>query len=221
MDSCNKTVKRNERWAVQVQGKLYAARANHPMSFRSTERSMKHAIPLCACVCILSLVCPCCGQRLPAIATPDSCNLTFAPDFSKDNFTGDETIHVRVLKPTEEIVLNALNLDFQDVSVNAGDTSQQAAVTFDKEKEQVTLTVAKMLQPGLATIQIKYTGTLNSELRGFYLGRQDDGHKYAATMFEATDARRAFPSFDQPAHKATFGVTIIADRGLTVISDTT
>jgi Peptidase M1 N-terminal domain len=49
----------------------------------------------------------CAAQRLPELAVPDNYALTFAPDFNKDNFTGDETIHVRVLKPTSQIVLNA------------------------------------------------------------------------------------------------------------------
>lgn len=175
---------------------------------------------VCVCACIIALVSPSSAQRLPAIAKPDSYKLTFAPDFSKDNFTGDVTIQIRVLKPTAEIVLNALDLDFHEVTITAGGASLNAKVTFDKEREQATLAVAKTLQPGPATVQIKYTGHLSSELRGFYLGKQDDGHKYAATQVEATDARRAFPSFDEPPYKATFDVTVVADKGMTVISNT-
>ncbi|HYA26236.1 MAG TPA: hypothetical protein VEF05_18895, partial [Terriglobales bacterium] len=59
----------------------------------------------------------CAAQRLPEIAVPENYALTFAPDFTKDNFTGDETIHVRVLKPTSQIVLNAVQIDFEDVSI--------------------------------------------------------------------------------------------------------
>ena len=53
-----------------------------------------------------------------------------------------------------------------------------------------------------ATLHIVYTGILNSEMRGFYLGTDDQGRKYAATQFESTDARRAYPSFDEPVYKA-------------------
>jgi aminopeptidase N len=56
-------------------------------------------------------------------------------------------------------------------------------------------------------------------MRGFYLGKDDQGRKYAATQFEATDARRAFPSFDEPDYKATFDITAVADKGLVAISN--
>jgi len=161
----------------------------------------------------------CVAQRLPEIAVPDNYALTFAPDFNKDNFTGDETIHIRVLKATSQIVLNAVQIDFEDVSISSGGATQKATVTPDKDKEMVTLAVPRTLQPGPATIHIKYTGILNSEMRGFYLGKDDQGRKYASTQFEATDARRAYPSFDEPAYKATFDIGVVADKGLTAISN--
>ena len=76
----------------------------------------------------------------------------------------------------------------------------------------VVLTVPKPLAAGPATIHITYTGILNSEMRGLYLGKDDQGRKYAATQFEATDARRAFPSFDEPDYKATFDITALPTR---------
>jgi len=162
----------------------------------------------------------CVAQRLPEIAVPDNYKLTLSPDFTKNNFAGEETIQVRVLKPTSQIVLNAAEIDFQDVAIMSGSTTQKAKVTLDKDKETATLAVDNQVQPGPATITIRYTGTLNDQLRGFYLGKDDQGRKYAATQLEATDARRAFPAFDEPAYKATFNVTVVADQGMTVISNT-
>lgn len=159
------------------------------------------------------------AQRLPELATPDNYKLTLAPDFVKDNFSGDETIHIRVLQPTSRIVLNAAEIEFQDVSITSGGTTQTAKVVLDKEQEQATLSVDKPLPAGPATIHVRYTGILNNELRGFYLGKDQQGRKYAATQFEATDARRAFPCFDEPAYKATFDVTVVADKGMTAISN--
>jgi aminopeptidase N len=174
----------------------------------------------CLSVFVLCLGSVCIAQRLPELAVPDNYKLSFAPDFAKNNFAGEESIQVRVLKPTSQLVLNALEIAFESATITSGGTTQKAQVTLDKEKEMATLTVANPIQPGPATIHIRYAGILNDELRGFYLGKDSDGRKYAATQFEATDARRAFPSFDEPAYKATFDVTVTADRGMTVISNT-
>ncbi|HWW14713.1 MAG TPA: M1 family metallopeptidase [Candidatus Dormibacteraeota bacterium] len=159
------------------------------------------------------------AQRLPEVAAPDAYKLTFTPDLEKATFEGDETISIRVLKPSAEVTLNAVDIDFHEVTITSGGSTQKAKVTPDKEKEMVVLAVEKPLAAGAATVHITYTGTLNSEMRGLYLGKDDQGRKYAASQFEATDARRAFPSFDEPGYKATFDITAVADKGLVAISN--
>src|ERR1700733_5674667 len=159
------------------------------------------------------------AQRLPESARPENYKLTFTPDLEKATFQGDETISVRMLKSTSEITLNAVDIDFQDVAITSGGATQKAKVTAQKEKEMVVLTVEKPLAAGPASIHISYTGILNSEMRGLYLGKDDQGRKYAASQFESTDARRAYPSFDEPDYKATFDITAIADKGLVAISN--
>jgi len=159
------------------------------------------------------------AQRLPETARPENYKLTFTPDLENAKFEGDETITLRVLKPTSEITLNAVDIDFHEVTIASGGTTQKATVAPDKEKEMVVLSVEKPLATGPSTIHITYTGVLNSEMRGLYLGKDDQGRKYAATQFEATDARRAFPSFDEPDYKATFDITAVADKGQVAISN--
>src|ERR1700685_4254321 len=159
------------------------------------------------------------AQRLPEVAVPENYKLSFTPDLDKATFEGDETISIRVLKPTSEITLNAADIDFHEVTITSGGATQKASGTYDKEKEMVVLTVAKSLPAGPATIHITYAGILNSEMRGFYLGKDEQGRKYAATQFESTDARRAYPSFDEPAYKATFDITAVADQGEVAISN--
>jgi len=159
------------------------------------------------------------AQRLPEVARPESYKLTFTPDLANAKFEGDETITLRVLKPTSEITLNAMDIDFHEVTVTSGGAAQKASVTPEKDKEMVVLRVEKPLPTGLATIHVTYSGILNDEMRGFYLGKDDQGRKYAATQFEATDARRAFPSFDEPDYKATFDITAVADKGMAAISN--
>ncbi|HTU43184.1 MAG TPA: M1 family metallopeptidase [Candidatus Aquilonibacter sp.] len=159
------------------------------------------------------------AQRLPHEAVPENYKLVFNPDLDKATFEGDDTISIRILKPTSRITLNAVDIDFHDVTITAGGTEQKATVTPQKENEMVVLTVEKPLAAGSATIHITYSGILNNEMRGFYIGKDDQGRKYAATQFEATDARRAFPCFDEPAYKATFDITAIAPQGDIAISN--
>jgi aminopeptidase N len=159
------------------------------------------------------------AQRLPETARPENYKLTFTPDLENAKFEGDETISVRVLKPTSEITLNTVDIDIHEVTIAIGGTMQKAKVTSEKEKEMVVLSVEKPMAAGPATIHITYTGILNNEMRGLYLGKDDQGRKYAATQFESTDARRAFPSFDEPEYKATFDITAVADKGQVAISN--
>jgi aminopeptidase N/puromycin-sensitive aminopeptidase len=153
------------------------------------------------------------------VARPENYKLTFTPNLETATFEGDETISIRVLKPTSEITLNAADIDIHEATITSGGTTQKVSGTCDKEKEEALLTVERPLAPGAATIHITYAGKLNDEMRGLYLGKDDQGRKYAASQFEATDARRAFPSFDEPDYKATFDITAVAEKGLVAISN--
>ncbi|GAC1438983.1 MAG: M1 family metallopeptidase [Terriglobales bacterium] len=161
----------------------------------------------------------CSAQRLPDNVVPESYELLFTPDLNRATFAGDENISVRVLKPTSQIVLNSVEITFDSATVSSGGATQSAKVSLDTEKQRATLGVDKAIPAGEATIHIKYAGILNSEMRGFYLGKDDQGRKYAATQFEPTDARRAFPSFDEPNYKATFDISVVADKSLAAISN--
>jgi aminopeptidase N/puromycin-sensitive aminopeptidase len=94
-----------------------------------------------------------------------------------------------------------------------------ATVTLDETKEQATLHFAQELPAGPVQLEIAYRGILNDKLRGFYLSKTKL-RNYGVTQFESTDARRAFPSFDEPALKATFDVSLVIDSGDTAISNT-
>ena len=83
---------------------------------------------------------------MPEIARPDNYKLTFTPDLDKAKFEGDETISIRVLKPTSEITLNAVDIDFHDVTITSGGALQKAKVTPEKDKEMVVLSVEKPLR---------------------------------------------------------------------------
>ena len=132
------------------------------------------------------------AQRLPGGATPDHYSLTIDVNFPTNSFDGDETINLKLDKPSNTITLNALEIEFHDVTVTAGGQTQTAKVSTDEKNETATFTVDKQLPAGTASVHIKYTGHLNDKLRGFYLSTYK-GKKYLVSQMESVDARVAFP----------------------------
>jgi aminopeptidase N len=166
----------------------------------------------------LSLAAPAFAQRLPGGVTPEHYTLWFAPDLAKATFKGRETIRVQLAKPTTTITLHAAEITFADVSVTAAGQTQKARVSEDAKNEMVTFSVDRPVPAGPASIAVTYAGLLNDKLRGFYLSVAN-GRRYAVSQMEATDARRAFPSFDEPAYKATFDISLTVAAADHVISN--
>jgi aminopeptidase N/puromycin-sensitive aminopeptidase len=158
------------------------------------------------------------AQRLPSTVHPEHYTLALTPDLKAATFSGIESIDVTLAEPADHITLNAAEIAFQSVSVTAGAKHQTATVALDKDKEQATFSFAEKLPAGKATLSIAFTGILNNELRGFYLSKTDR-RNYAVTQFEPTDARRAFPCFDEPAFKASYDVSLTLDTADTAISN--
>jgi len=172
-----------------------------------------------ALACLLLIAAgPAGAQRLPSTVRPEHYTLTLAPDLKAATFSGIESIDISLAEPTDRITLNAAEIAFQSVTITANGRQQTAAVALDADKQQAAFTFPEKLPAGKATLSIRFTGILNNELRGFYLSKTAR-RNYAVTQFESTDARRAFPSFDEPAFKATYDVSLVADSGDTAISN--
>jgi aminopeptidase N len=177
------------------------------------------AVLATALLCLLAAAAnPAHAQRLPKTVIPEHYTLLLTPDLKAATFSGVETIEVTLSEPADHITLNSAEIAFQSVTITAAGNQQTALVSSDVEKEQTTFTVPSQLPAGKATIAIAYTGILNDKLRGFYLSKTAK-RNYAVTQFESTDARRAFPSFDEPAFKATYDVSLVIDSGDTGISN--
>ena len=97
-------------------------------------------------------------------------------------------------------------------------------MTLEEETERCRLHFDPALMKGKWRLKLAFTGTLNDKLRGFYRSKyknkEGDWRWLAATQFEATDARRAFPCWDEPAFKAVFSSTLVVDPALQVVSNT-
>lgn len=158
------------------------------------------------------------AQRLPEGVVPEHYELTFTPNLKDATFSGDEIIDVRVMKPTTLIALNAAEIKFTSATVESHGATLTAKVTTDEDREQANIIAPLAIAAGPARLHILFTGILNDKLRGFYLS-ETPKRRYAVTQFEPTDARRAFPCFDEPAKKATFDITLIVDKGDTAISN--
>ncbi|MBF8300566.1 MAG: pepN 2, partial [Acidobacteria bacterium] len=169
-------------------------------------------------VALLVCATPAAAQRLSGSVTPEHYTLWFAPDLEQATFRGRESIRVQLRAPARAITLHAVDVEFGEVTIEAAGGTQPARVTLDAGTQTATLTVPRQVPAGAATIRMTYRGILNDRLRGFYLSRAN-GRRYAVTQMEPTDARRAFPSFDEPMYKAAFEISMTIGLGDTAISN--
>ncbi|MCC7106507.1 MAG: M1 family metallopeptidase, partial [Chloroflexi bacterium] len=127
-------------------------------------------------------------------------------------------------EPVTEVVLNATELEIHDAAlVDATGDRVPASVTYDEASERALLALEHAVQPGPATLELRFTGTLNDKLSGFYRSTYRDAagqeKVLACTQFESTDARKAFPCWDEPDLKAVFKIALVVDQHLAAISN--
>ncbi|MCE9517871.1 M1 family metallopeptidase [Candidatus Nomurabacteria bacterium] len=161
---------------------------------------------------------------LPSHIIPKSYTLEIKSDLEAFTFAGHEIISIIVDKPTKEITLHSKDINIETVKIIQGKAMQFAVkIAYDTKKETATFIFKDIIKKGKAELSIVFDGIINETLRGFYRSKYtiDAETKHiATTQFEATDARRAFPCFDEPAQKAIFNVTLIVPGTHTAISNT-
>jgi puromycin-sensitive aminopeptidase len=156
--------------------------------------------------------------RLSKDVMPVRYDLRIEADLDAWRFTASERIDLTVRRPTAEIVLHAVDLDIRAAEATAAGKTQRATAAFDADSETVTLRFVEPLPAGAARLDVAFAGEILARLRGFYRSEKD-GARYAATQFEAADARRAFPCFDEPEFKARFALTLVVPPGVVAVSN--
>ncbi|TPX36532.1 hypothetical protein SmJEL517_g01377 [Synchytrium microbalum] len=168
---------------------------------------------------------------LPTSSTPSHYDVTLTVNGLETDFKfkGIVKVTLKINEDTTKISCNSNDIEIHHCQITSTliktDSTQVAkSITLDKPTETATFEFASVIKAGsTAVLHIEFTGNHNDQLAGFYRSKYTDPQgntKYmAVTQFEATDARRCFPCWDEPALKATFDSTLIIPTGLTGLSN--
>src|SRR6266446_4000542 len=161
--------------------------------------------------------------KLPKEVVPIEYSVRFAPDIDKFTFTGSETVKLSAHNLVRQLVLNALELKVTDASID-GKALPQSAMKIDEKNELLTLVLPSQLAPGDHILALSFSGKINQQGQGlFYMHYQEQrtsANKIAlGTQFEATDARRLFPCWDEPSFRARFQLTAVVPENWVAISN--
>ncbi|KAG9243459.1 peptidase family M1-domain-containing protein [Calycina marina] len=171
-------------------------------------------------------------ELLPANVIPTHYDLTMEPDFENHTYKGSVTIDLTVVEDSASISLNTMELEIQSTKIFHGPEanrqeeviSSEPKLAYNKDTQTTHVSFKKTIPKGsFAQIHMEFTGILNDKMAGFYRStyKNTDGTEgiMATTQMEATDCRRAFPCFDEPALKAAFTVTLVAEKKFTCLSN--
>ena len=161
--------------------------------------------------------------KLPKEVVPTEYSIRIVPDIDKLMFTGTETVKLSVHSSVHQLVLNALEVAITRASVD-GKALPQSAIKIDEKAELLTLELPSELSAGDHTLALTFSGKINQQGQGlFYMRYQEQGtgaKKIAlGTQFEATDARRLFPCWDEPSFRARFQLTAVVPENWLAVSN--
>eukprot|EP00903_Cladosiphon_okamuranus_P013627 g12691.t1 len=167
--------------------------------------------------------------RLPESVVPVKYSLVYHDlDLDRCTFSGSVVILCKVESPVDRVELHALELwvTSAEAVVDGGRKVLPTKKTeYDADAQTVTLCFGEELPAGEdVQLRLKFEGSINDKLAGLYrsnyTGPDGDTKTMAVTQFEATDARRAFPCWDEPAIKACFELEVLAPLDRRVVSNT-
>ena len=161
--------------------------------------------------------------KLPKEVVPTEYSVRVVPNIDNFTFAGTERVNLNVRSPVRKLVLNALELKIQTASVD-GKELAASAIRIDKKNELLTLALSSELAAGHHSLTLHFTGKINQQGQGlFYMPYQEHGSGarkvMLGTQFEATDARRFFPCWDEPAFRARFQLTVVVPENWLAVSN--
>ncbi len=161
--------------------------------------------------------------KLPKEVLPTDYSIRIVPNIDKLTFSGMEMVNLKVHSHVHQLVLNALELKIEAASVD-GRALPASTIKVDHENELLTLTLPSELTAGDHTLALRFTGKINEQGQGlFYVHYQEQGtgarKVMLGTQFEATDARRFFPCWDEPAFRARFQLTVVVPEKWLAVSN--
>lgn len=178
------------------------------MAGQITSASQRHAAPSRQAV-----------SQLPAGAVPQHYRIHITPDIANLRFAGQVDVELTLKKPAKSVTLQAVDLDFELATV---DQMGQAKISTNAKSQTATFSFEKPLAAGKHTLSLAYQGKINKQAYGlFVLDYETDKGKRQAlfTQFEAPDARRMFPSWDEPNFKASFDLSVTIPANQMAISN--
>lgn len=156
---------------------------------------------------------------LPTNVVPVVYDISVTPDAQAMTFTGTETVQIDVKDATTTITLNAADLALSAATFDG----KPVRYALDKDKQQLTLTLPTAASVGRHTVGFSWSGKIGQSAAGLfaidYTNQDGSKARMLATQFEAPDARRFAPMWDEPAFKAKFRLKAVAPAGQLAISN--
>ncbi|MCH7948346.1 MAG: M1 family peptidase, partial [candidate division Zixibacteria bacterium] len=156
--------------------------------------------------------------RLKKEVVPTFQTIDLKIDAREAEYSGTVSIDLEVLNPTSEFIFHAEDIELNKVLLTSAEKELDYTLTTG-EKGRVTLTTSQIMQKGSYKLEIDFTTSFNTQAVGLYR-TEVDGESYLFTQFEESDARKAFPCFDEPAFKFPYQMTLSVPEEHIAIANT-
>lgn len=162
---------------------------------------------------------------LPRVAHPSHYTIAITPDAKALTFTGTSSVDLEVTEAAPALTLHALDLKIATATLTPeGGTAMPVTITMDEKSQTATFTAAAPLKPGKYRLDTTYSGIINTQANGLFALDYPDkvtgkDVRGLFTQFEAPDARRFAPMFDEPIYKATFDLSAVVPATQMAISN--